>query len=222
LIHKATPFLLFLGLMSLFTEFKVPGFGLPGIVAIICFGLVFGSNFVIGLASYTDIIIFMVGIVFLLLEIFVIPGFGITGITGIIFIFVSFYLASQSFVIPRLPWQFSLARGWAVQFSLVMIMFFICSMLLAKFLPKSFIGKKIFLQTRLTGQKGFVDNTNDYDILLGVCGTAISILRPTGKAKFGKKIVDVISDEGFIDQGKPIKVIEVRGKKIFVQENVSV
>ena len=218
LIHKIAPFLLFIGLMSLFTEFKVPGFGLPGIVAIICFGLVFGSNYVVGLASYTDIIIFLLGVIFLLLEIFVIPGFGITGITGIILIFVSFYLASQSFVIPKFPWEFSLARDWGIQFSLVIIMFFICSMLLAKYLPKSSIGKKVFLQTQLSGQTGFVDSDKDYSSLLGAAGTALSILRPSGKAKFADEILDVISDEGFIDQGKSIKVIEVKGKKIFVQE----
>jgi len=217
-MHKIAPFLIFIGLMSLFTEFKVPGFGLPGIVAIICFALVFGSNYVVGLASHTDIMIFLLGVILLLLEIFVIPGFGITGITGIILIFASFYLASQSFVIPRFPWEFTLARDWGIRFSLVMVMFFICSMALAKYLPKSPIGRKMFLQTSLSVEKGFVDTYKDYGFLLGGTGIALSILRPSGKAKFGDEILDVISDEGFIDKGKPITVIKVKGKKLFVQE----
>jgi len=65
--------------VAMWIEFKVPGFGLPGIVSIICFATVFLSKYLVGLAQAPEILLFVIGVALLLLEIFVIPGFGIAG-----------------------------------------------------------------------------------------------------------------------------------------------
>jgi membrane-bound serine protease (ClpP class) len=220
-IHKIAPMLMVIGMLALYLEFKVPGFGLPGIVGIICFAIVFGSKFIVGLATYTEILLFVIGIFLLFLEIFVIPGFGITGITGLFLIVLSLYLVSQSFVIPRVPWQFEEAKSWVLQFGISLICFFLAAALMTKLLPKSVIGKRIVLQETLSG-KTDIPQESDYAGFLNQTGVTLSMLRPTGRARFADRIVDVISDSGYIPKSTPITVIRVDGKKVFVQETKQV
>ncbi len=66
--------LVMLALLGVYIEFSAPGFGLPGIVAIVCFALMLGSKYLIGMANWVEIAILFIGIVLLLIELFVLPG----------------------------------------------------------------------------------------------------------------------------------------------------
>ncbi|MBR9984812.1 MAG: hypothetical protein KFF68_02770 [Desulfosarcina sp.] len=107
LIGKLSPILMLIGLGSLYTEIKAPGFGVPGIVGILCLALVFFNQYLVGLASYTELLIVVIGLILMGFELFVMPGFGIAGIAGIICITAGLLLSLQSFVIPdpNLPWE---------------------------------------------------------------------------------------------------------------------
>jgi len=48
----------------------------------------------------------------------------------------------------------------------------------------------------------------------------VSILRPTGKAKFRDAIVDVVAEGDFLDKGTKIEIIEIHGKRVVVRENI--
>ena len=54
-------------------------------------------------------------------------------------------------------------------------------------------------------------------ISVGMIGTTASSLRPTGKAMFGDKYVDVVSDGAYIDHGTKIEVIRLAGNRIIVR-----
>src|SRR5207249_1515318 len=80
-----TVLLVVIGFTGLILELKVPGLTVPGIIAALCFILVFwaqsrfsGEMFVLAL------LLFMLGLVLIALEIFVLPGFGAPGIIGIL------------------------------------------------------------------------------------------------------------------------------------------
>jgi membrane-bound serine protease (ClpP class) len=53
--------------------------------------------------------------------------------------------------------------------------------------------------------------------LLSEVGTAFSTLRPSGKAHINGKLVDVVSDGGFIDPGTQVEVVEVAGNRVVVR-----
>ena len=55
--------------------------------------------------------------------------------------------------------------------------------------------------------------------LLGQMGGAVSVLRPSGKARIGEIIVDVVSDGPFINPGTPVEVVRVEGNRVFVRES---
>jgi membrane-bound ClpP family serine protease len=53
----------------------------------------------------------------------------------------------------------------------------------------------------------------------GMKGTALSILRPAGKAMIEGKRADVIADNGtWIEQNAPVEVVTVSGNRIYVRE----
>ena len=53
---------------------------------------------------------------------------------------------------------------------------------------------------------------------IGELGEVVSRLRPTGKAKFGDAIVDVVAEAEFLDAGTPVKIITIRGNRVVVRK----
>jgi membrane-bound ClpP family serine protease len=43
-------------------------------------------------------------------------------------------------------------------------------------------------------------------------------LNPSGKAQFGRDLVDVVGTGRLIDAGVPVRVVEVRGNLVLVEE----
>lgn len=70
---------------GIYFELQTPGIGFALIVSIVSALLFFAPLYLEGLADNWEIVIFVLGVIFLILEIFLIPGFGIFGILGIIF-----------------------------------------------------------------------------------------------------------------------------------------
>ena len=84
--------LIMIGMLGIFTEIKTPGWGLPGTAGLIALALFFGSSYILDLASVIEIVIFILGVILLILEIFLIPGFGILGVLGILFMIAGLFL----------------------------------------------------------------------------------------------------------------------------------
>ena len=101
-----TSILMMVALVGLFTEVKTPGWGLPGTMSVIALALFFGAGYILELASILEILVFVVGVILLLVEVFVIPGFGIFGAAGILLIIGSLFLGLIS-DFPRSNIRFS-------------------------------------------------------------------------------------------------------------------
>ena len=56
------------------------------------------------------------------------------------------------------------------------------------------------------------------EIYLGKTGKTLTILRPSGKVRFKDKILDVVTEGGFIDKDTTVKVVKVEGNRIVVSE----
>jgi len=228
--------LILLGLVMIFIEIQSPGFGIPGITAVIAFLVVFGSSALLGRVGSLEIILFLAGIGLLAIELFVLPGFGIVGILGFLFIGLSLVLSMQDFVIPRFDWEWGLfGRNVVVVFAGLLaaitgiavialvgpkIRMFDVLTLKAQITgtaggpdPDSIVGKTIESATGITAQE---DEENFAD-LVGKIGTSESILRPSGRALIDGKIYTVEADNEFVDTGKGIVVTRVRGNRIIVR-----
>jgi membrane-bound serine protease (ClpP class) len=204
--------LIMIGLVGLFAEVKTPGWGVPGTAALVALALFFGSNYILELASIGEIVLFIVGIVLLAIEVFVVPGFGVAGIIGIIMIVASLFLA----LIGGLPfWDFEELSVALVQLSGAIVLSVVVILILLKYLPKTTFFNKLILSEEETSSSGFVSYPSEKE-LIGVEGTALTTLRPAGSAEFNGKRVDVVADWEYIERGTKVKVLRVEGVKVVV------
>jgi membrane-bound serine protease (ClpP class) len=219
LMGKISPILMLIGLGALYVEIKSPGFGVPGIVGILCLALVFFNQYLVGLADHTELLILVTGIILLGFEMFVIPGFGIAGIAGIICITAGLLLGFQNFVIPdpKLPWQKEiLVDNLLKVMSSVVGAFLVALFVIRYVLPR--ISKTVhgpYLATTLADAR-FDLPAAETAIQAGQTGTAITLLRPSGKAKIDGEVYDVVSQGEFVPKGSRIRVLKIKGTRIIV------
>ena len=213
--------LLLLGLGGLYLEFKAPGFGLPGILGVLCLALFFFSQYFMGLANYTGLLVFLLGLALLLIELFLIPGFGVTGIVGIFLMVLGLFLGMQPWVVPDVhnPFDMQLFMTNILVMSVVLIAVAAFAVVVAKVLPSvPLLGRIILTSTGPAGElraSGTVEA--EEASLVGTRGTALSRLRPAGRAEFGGKILDVVTEGGFLEAGTPLVVSRVEGNRVVVR-----
>ncbi|MFW6011927.1 MAG: NfeD family protein [Desulfosalsimonas sp.] len=217
-IDKIAPILMLIGLIGLYIEMKAPGFGLPGAVGVLCLALVFFSQYLAGLADYTEFFILVAGIVLIGVEVFVLPGFGIAGFAGMVLIVIGIILAMQDFVVPdpSLPWQkeILIENGVRVLGSYIAAM--VAGLVFIRYvmprIPSSREGP--YLASSLKDAKA---ETREAGLVSpGDTGVAITYLRPSGKAEINNEMFDVITENQFLDKDTPVKVIDIRGNRIIV------
>jgi membrane-bound serine protease (ClpP class) len=220
LLSSIAPLLMVLGLAALYAEYKAPGFGLPGLVGLICLGLVLGNQYIVGLADYTELVLILLGLVLLGLEVLVFPGFGVAGVAGFICIGLGLLLSFQDFVAPdpALPWQRDILLG---NLTMVLASFTIAFaaglVFLGYLLPR--LGKLLagpHLAATLAGSHA--DSHEVGQVKVGEAGTAATFLRPAGKARFGSRAIDVVSEGGFIEKGAKVKILAIKGNRVIVTE----
>jgi membrane-bound serine protease (ClpP class) len=216
-----SPWLLFGAMFFLSTEFSAPGLGVPGFLAVLCFGLFFWSQSLDGNADWLEVIMFIIGVIFIVMEIFVIPGFGVFGIGGIVLVFSSLVLASQSFLVPR-----SLNDMVQMTYSFVPVIgagfgVLTAGIVLRNLIPKTPMLRRLILQPRKfvdTGLGGRMDPEAmvDWSYLQGLSGETATRLNPSGKARIQGKVYDVISNGQMLERGQGVVVIEAIGNRIVV------
>jgi len=209
-----SPLLLVLGFLGIFFELQMPGWGISGTFGLVCLGLFFWGHYLVGLANVNEILIFVLGILLLLLEIFVIPGFGITGISGIVCILSGIFLSLIKHPLSSTQAQITSAL-YTLSFVLLSVLGII--VLTWRFLPKTGLWKRIVLSFSETKKEGFQAGPS-LENLLGKTGKTLSPLRPTGKISVEGKTLDALTEGEFIDKDKNIVVIKVETSKITVKE----
>lgn len=219
-IALLAPLLMIIGMAALYTELKAPGFGLPGIIGLICLGLVLFNQHLVGLADNLELILFALGLIMLGFEIFVIPGFGVAGIAGFLLIGAGLLLSFQDFVWPdpAMPWQAELFAANLLRVLGALAGSFLLALVFIRYgLPR--LGRVVagpYLEDTLAGSHA--DSDEARTITVGQTGIAATSLRPAGKMKVGDLKVDVVSEGGFIEKGARLKVIAIKGNRVIVAE----
>ncbi len=214
--------LVMLGITCLILELKMPGAGLPGIVSAICFLLFFWSHSqVSGQIVWLAFLLFLLGLILLALEIFVIPGFGITGISGIILVVGSIGLVAYGHW-PRSNEEW-LGYGQALSpFTISLLGAIASAFLLARYLPHIPYANRLMLKPRDEADEldeELSDSIHaEMSALLGAIGVAATPLRPAGKVRFGDDFVDVVAEGSYVLPGSRVQVVEIEGNRIVVKE----
>ncbi len=211
--------LLMVGVGGIYLEMKTPGIGWAGAVGAACLAVFFGSRLVIGMADWADIALVAAGIGLVAAEIFVFPGFGVPGVAGILCIFAGFYLALTRVTVPRYSWDYTRLTDAGLtlltsSFALTLLVF-----LTWKLLPRTPLGRGLIQShAQLAGAGYTVQTDSDAAAVLGRRGTAASMLRPAGRGRFDGGLMDVMTEGGFIEEGRVIEVIRAEGNRYVVRE----
>lgn len=202
---------------GIYFELQTPGVGFPLIAALTGCLLYFAPLYLEGLAGYWEIIVFIIGVVLLLLEIFVIPGFGITGISGIILIVTALVFAG----IDQVSFEFA---GDFVQ-ALVRSLFLVVSsaviaLFLSMWLGAKFLGSKRWafaLHAEQRPEEGYVGVDMQGRQEIGKTGCTVTDLRPAGKVEIGTELFDAVSLLGdYIEKGSEVVVKKYQSGQLYV------
>ena len=215
-------FLLLGAFFFISNEMSAPGLGVPGFLGTLCVVLYFWSHWFGGETEVFEILMFVVGLIFIGLEVFVIPGVGIFGIGGTLLVLASLVLASQDFVIPlnskqwgQLP--FSMMPLIGAGLGLVCAVFF-----LQAAIEKSPFLRRFVLDTSEDEEAACEEKDKeavaDWSHLIGLSGTTVTRLNPAGKARIDGGVYDVISTGQMVDKGAKIEVVEAVANRVVVQQ----
>jgi membrane-bound serine protease (ClpP class) len=221
LLTALAPVLMLLGFGGLYIEMRTPGFGLPGIVGLSALALAFFGQYMVGLASYTELLIVAIGVILLAFEVFVLPGFGLAGFSGLALIGLGMVLSMQDFVLPspQAPWQLTIVLTNAIRVLGSFVGALLVGLLFVRFvLPRlGMIISGPYLQSTLKDAHS-VDERASFEqgVREGARGVAQSALRPAGKALVNGEPCDVVTDGEFIEAGEAIVVQRVEGFRVVV------
>jgi len=200
---------------GIYFELQSPGIGFPAIAAVTAAVLYFTPLYMDGFVQYWEIIVFFVGIILILLEIFVFPGFGISGILGIICIGAGLFFA----LIDNNFFNFENVRVPDISRSVLTVFSGIVSGLILTLWLSSRIGEKgMFRKIALTTD---LSDSGSADLevrsIIGKTGKAMTVLRPSGKVIIDNEVYDAVSNRGFIDAGTSVTVVKFENMQIYVE-----
>lgn len=214
--------LIMLIVAGVYFELQTPGVTFPIVLAILAAVLFFSPLYLDGLANHWEIVIFIIGLILIALEIFVIPGFGITGISGIALVIIGLTFS----MIDNNVFEFGFSRAFGQVFRAFLLV--IISTSLSLFISIYFSGK-IINNSRIEGlalkseqkrDEGFVSVDNKSH-LIGLEGIAATVLRPSGKVEIDGDVLDAISEFGYINPGEKVIINKYESGQLYVSKKKS-
>ena len=180
-IAKVAPILMLIGMGSLWLEFKTPRIGIFGLLGGTCLLLFFFGHHIAGLSGMEDVLFFMLGVLLIGIEIFITPGFGFVGLGGLLIMLASLINAMSE----RMPGSWKPISWEPETFTTPLLNVAIAfggSLLLTLFVGKYLPKTRVF--SSITLHETIERSTDHSEELLGLEGTTLCELRPSGSALF--------------------------------------
>jgi len=207
---------------GIYFELQTPGIGFPLAAAVIAALLYFAPLYLEGLAEHWELLIFFTGLVLIAIEIFAFPGFGVAGVSGIILMLFGLSLAMVDNLV--FEWDFSAGLFSLFKSFCIVTGSSALALLLSIWIGKSFLDnphlQKVMLMAEQRSSEGYI-GVDDLSGMIGVTGTARSMLRPAGKVDVNGKIYDAICEIGYINAGEQVKVIRYETGQLYVKESLT-
>lgn len=205
---------------GIFVEIRTPGIGLPLVTAIVGALLYFAPGYVSNLVEHWEILLFVVGLILIGIEIFVIPGFGVCGISGIVCVVVALAFSMVDNVeLYRLDGTLDLRPlikpVGIVVFSATAAIFGSVWLVRKLFPTRSF--DNIALRQEMKADEGFVGVVSGMESLIGEQVTVFTDLRPSGKVQTsdGKIHEATLKFGGFASKGETLRVLSAEQGRLY-------
>lgn len=211
-------FLMVVMFMGIYAEIQTPGVGFPILAAITASILYFAPNYIEGLAQNWEILMFVVGILLLIVEVFVLPGLGIAGISGIVLIFAGLTLS----MVQNDYFDFTFTTTDDLTNAFARVVFSILGagvigvLLGGKFVKSKAFDRLVLAETQESSE-GFTIKANEYEALIGKEGVALTDLKISGKIEVEDERYDAITTGDFIEAGTKVLVKKYKGNYLVVK-----
>lgn len=135
-------------------------------------------------------------------------------------ILFSLVLASQTFVIPRNAYQAAEFRNSLLAIAAAMVGIIAAASTVNRWLPHTpFLGQLVLHPP--SGEEAaairYSEALAHFEALVGMQGKTTTPLMPGGKARFGKDLVDVVTDGEFVDRDALVEVVDAQGSRVVVR-----
>jgi membrane-bound serine protease (ClpP class) len=203
---------------GIYFELQTPGIGFPLALAVSAALLYFIPYYLNGLAENWEILAFVIGIILLAVEFFVIPGFGVFGVAGIVMTLGGLVLG----MLPNQAFDFELVPASQLFGALLTVILAALAAVGMVFWLTPKVNewgafKHLTLASTQDRAQGFTSSTYSED-MLGKIGKVHSRLRPSGKVEIDGEIYDAYSRGEFLEQGESIEVISTEGTSLRVKK----
>ncbi|SIT82997.1 NfeD family protein [Pontibacter indicus] len=193
---------------GLWFELQTPGVGFPLIAAIVAGVLYLTPFYLNGLAEHWEVLLFIVGLVLIGLEVFVVPGFGVTGISGIILVFLSLLLI----MVNNQAFDFTFVSSERLMESLVSVLLgMISAVIIVALTWNRVLGsralQRVTLVNTFNSKEGY-RSSNSAEHLIGKTGIAHTRMAPSGRVMIEDNLYDAQARDGFIEKGDAVQVID--------------
>ncbi|MBC6365307.1 nodulation protein NfeD [Algoriphagus sp. AK58] len=204
---------------GIYFELQTPGVGFPLLAAIIATLLYFIPYYLNGLADNWEILVFVIGVILLAVELFIIPGFGIFGVLGIVMILGGLVLG----MLPNQDFNFDFVPASQLFGALLTVILAALGSVGLVFWLTPKVNewgafRTITLATTQDRAQGYTSSLYSQE-LKGKIGTVHSRLRPSGKVEIEGEIYDAYSRGEFLEQGEKIVVISTEGTSLRVKKS---
>jgi len=230
-VTKYAAILILIGVAGGYLEMQTPGFGLPGFVSVASFSTFFFGHYVagslVGQETAVTVAVFIVGILFIILEFTLFPGTMVPGIVGFVCVMAALVYTMSGWELPApaegvAPPAFNFElSAYALglrNFALGMIGAAAVILVAARYLPETRTFRRLVLESAAGGT---LDSTPamsaSRSVKMGDEGRTISALRPYGTVQFGDQRIEAMVEGGYVQSGTSVRVREVSGARIVVE-----
>ncbi|MCC8020080.1 MAG: nodulation protein NfeD [Rikenellaceae bacterium] len=206
---------------GIYFELQTPGIGFPLAVSVAASLLYFAPLYIEGMLANWEVIVFILGIILILVEIFVTPGFGVLGIAGVVAIIIGLSFAMVDTELLKYIPDGQIPAGYIVRPVALVIIAVTASLIISIALGKrllttgSAVGRRVVLASEMTAEEGYVSREKDRG-LVGRFGITTVPLRPSGKVLIDDRIYEAAGAHGmFIEKGREVEIIRDEGGVLY-------
>ena len=210
-LRSLAPILLGLGALALYIEFKTPGFGAFGIAGIACLVVVFLSNYVAGLSGHEPMLVFGVGLLLVVAELFFFPGVVVVALSGLALMFGSL-VWSMADLWPNEPVRFSgeVFAGPLQELGLGLLVAVALGLALARFIPRGWVFGRLAVGAAVAGSAQVAGAAPAVGAivsgLVGQKGRATTGLYPSGQVEIAGRRYEARLEVGSAEAGTRVIV----------------
>lgn len=208
---------------GIFVEIRTPGIGLPLVTAIVGALLYFAPAYIGHLAQSWEILLFVVGLILIAVEIFVLPGFGVCGISGIVAV-VAALAFSMVDNIELFHWDGSLNLRPIIQPLGIVVLSATAAIFGSVWIVRKLYDTRSFdhiaLRQEMKSEEGFTGVVSGLEDLVGQNVTVFTDMRPGGKVMTsdGRILEASLKLGGYVSKGEILKVVSAEQGRLYCEK----